>query len=67
MKTLYPQSDTKLTILKCFFKLSKRLKNKKLKRTSTRKRRNKKEEKNIIIMIMIKSRINLLSAIFLTF
>jgi hypothetical protein len=67
MKTSYPQSDTKLTILKCFFKLSKRLKNKKLKRTSTRKKKNKKEEKSIIIMTMIKSRINLHSATFLTF
>ena len=67
MKTLYPQSDTKLTILKCFFKLSKRLKNKKLKKTRSRKRKNKKEEKSIIIMTMIKSRINLLSATFLTF
>jgi hypothetical protein len=67
MKTSYLQSDTKLTILKCFFKLSKRLKNKKLKKTRSRKRKNKKEEKSIIIMTMIKSRINLLSATSLTF
>jgi len=58
MKTSYPPSDTKSMILRCFFRLSRKPKNKKLMKISSKRKRKKKEGRSIIIMTMRKSKIS---------